>query len=161
MEQSCCCPPADSTSGTAFRCPKCDTNGTTVDLLTVKALLTEHALRRLAVTQYRFCADAGCEVVYFNSAGHTFTTTDVRVPVWQKQPFGQRMVCYCFDENEAAIQIEIEQHGQSEAAERVRQHIGAGRCACEVRNPRGSCCLGDVTAAVTRLALAVRTSQGK
>ncbi len=162
MEHFCCCAPAESANGNSVsRCQTCGTAGTAVDLLTVKALLTAHALRRLAVTDYRFCADAGCEVVYFDADGHTFTTTGVRVPVWQKQPFGQRMVCYCFDENEAAIRTEIEQLGNSDAAERVRIHIDAGRCACEVRNPRGSCCLGDVTAAVERVALAVQSSQGK
>jgi hypothetical protein len=35
--------------------------------------------------------------------------------------------------------------------ERVREHIAAERCACEVRNPRGACCLGDVIAAVKRI----------
>jgi hypothetical protein len=161
MEQFRCCPPAESAHGSRVsRCQTCGTAGTAVDFLTVKALVTDQALRRLDVTDYRFCAEAGCEVVYFGSSGQTFTVTDMRVPVWQKQPFGQRMVCYCFDENEAAIRVEIEQHGKSEAAERVRHHIGAGRCACEVRSPRGSCCLGDVTAAVKRVALAVQSSQG-
>ena len=160
MEQA-CCPPVDSGSVSATKpCPTCHTTGAAVDLLTVKAVLTEHALRRLAATELRFCSDAGCEVVYFD-AGQTFTASDVRVPVWQKQPFGQRMVCYCFDENEAAIRVEIEQHGTSEAARRVRDHIAAGRCACEVRNPRGSCCLGDVTAAVKRVPTALQPSQGK
>ena len=131
-----------------------------MDVLTVKALLTEHALRRVAARDYRFCPDPACAVVYFDSTGQRFTTTDVRVPVWQKEPFGHRMVCYCFDENEAAIGAEIEQHGRSGAVERVRQHISEGRCACEVRNPRGSCCLGDVTAAVKHVALVVQSSQG-
>ena len=35
--------------------------------------------------------------------------------------------------------------------ERVREHIAAERCACDVRNPRGACCLGDVIAAVKRI----------
>ena len=34
------------------------------------------------------------------------------------------------------------------AVDRVRAHIAAGRCACEIRNPKGTCCLGDVIAAV-------------
>jgi hypothetical protein len=143
-----------------LRCPMCATAGVAVDLLTVKALLTEQALRRLDATDYRFCADAGCDVVYFGSNGQTFAVSDVRVPVWQKQPFGHRMICCCFDENEAAIREEIERRGKSQAVERVRHHIQAGRCACEVRNPRGSCCLGDVTAAVKRVALAIQASEG-
>ena len=34
---------------------------------------------------------------------------------------------------------------------RIREHIAAQRCACDIRNPRGACCLGDVMAAVKRL----------
>jgi len=76
---------------------------------------------------------------------------DVRVPIWQKQSPGDRMICYCFGENEADISAEIQRTGESHAVERVRAHISAGRCACEVRNPRGACCLGDVTNAVEYL----------
>ena len=126
-----------------------------VDLLTVKALLTEVALQRVTQTDYRFCADAGCEIVYFDAAGQQFTIADVRVAVWQKQPFGDRMLCYCFGEREGAIRDEIERTGHSEAVQRVRAHIAANRCACDVRNPRGACCLGEVTAAVARIAAAV------
>jgi predicted HD phosphohydrolase len=70
--------------------------------------------------------------------------------VWQKEPFGARLVCYCFGETEATIRDEIEMTGRSRAVERVREHIVAKRCACEVRNPRGACCLGDLIAAVRR-----------
>jgi hypothetical protein len=62
------------------------------------------------------------------------------------------MVGYCFGENEADIAAEIERRGHSDAVQRVRAHIAAGRCACEIRNPRGACCLGDVIAAVERFA---------
>jgi len=128
---------------------------TAVDHLTVKALMTERALQRFAPADYRFCQDAGCDVVYFTADGACFMTADVRVPVWQKRPFGERQVCYCFGESESSIRAEIEATGRSSAVERIREHIAAGRCACEVRNPRGACCLGDVTAAVTRVAAAV------
>jgi hypothetical protein len=98
-------------------------------------------------------------VVYFDAAANRYTKTDVRVPVWQKEPFGERMVCYCFGETEAGIRAEIERLGRSDAAGRVRGHIEAGRCACEVRNPLGVCCLGDVTAAVTRVSLSLQKVQ--
>jgi len=118
----------------------------------VKALLTEHALRRVGTSEHRFCPRPDCHVVYFDVAGNQYTKADVRVPVWDKEPFGEWMVCYCFGENEASIRLEIERNGPSDAIGRVRRHIEAGRCACEVRNPRGVCCLGDVTAAVKRVA---------
>jgi hypothetical protein len=61
------------------------------------------------------------------------------------------MVCYCFGENEAAMARELAETGRCDAPLRVREHVAAGRCACEVRNPRGACCLGDVMKAVASL----------
>ena len=133
-------------------CPISGTKGARVPLETVKALLTPAAMRQITHATHRFCAAPGCDVVYFAEDGCVYRTADMRVKVWQKEPPGARMVCYCFGENEADIGMEIEATGRSEAGDRVRAHIAAGRCACEVRNPRGACCLGDVTAAV-RLAV--------
>lgn len=149
MSNDCCT--VKPTESNAIRCPVSGSVGTAVDLQTVKALLTETALRRLTVTDYRFCPDPACQIVYFAADGLSFSTADLRVPVWHKEPFGLRTICYCFGESESTITEEIEAAGCSLAAERVRQHIAAGRCACEIRNPRGTCCLGDVLAAITRV----------
>ncbi|MBA3270371.1 MAG: copper chaperone Copz family protein [Acidobacteria bacterium] len=133
------------------RCPQSGTKGLTVNLLTVKALLCESALRVVQEGPYRFCADPTCAVVYFDNEGHVFHTADLRVPVWQKQSAGARMICYCFGENEASMARELAAARRCDASLRVREHIAAGRCACEVRNPRGACCLGDVMEAVARI----------
>ena len=132
-------------------CSTCQTKGRAVEELTVKALLTEAALRRFAPGTYRFCPDATCAVVYFDDAGHVFSKEDVRVPVWQKEPAGRRTICYCFGETEAGIRAEILHAARTDAVQRVREHVAAGRCACEVRNPRGVCCLGELTEAVKRM----------
>jgi Zinc binding domain len=147
---SCCCPRAID-DGRAIVCPVSGSSGAAVDRQTVKALLVESALGRLQPGDYRFCPDGACDVVYFNAAGHQFFTDDVRVPVWQKLPFGERPICYCFGESEASIRSELESTGVSQAIDRIRAHIEAHRCACEVRNPRGGCCLGDMIAAVERV----------
>jgi hypothetical protein len=143
---SCCA--GNGLGSTPGRCPQSGSAGPAVDLQTVKALLTEQALARLEPAVYRFCADARCDVVYFSSTGSHFGTADLRVPVWQKQPSGSRLVCYCFGESEASMRTEIQLTGRSLAVQRIREHITAGRCACDVRNPRGTCCLGDVIAAL-------------
>lgn len=132
-------------------CPVSATPGKEVDLQTVKALLREHSLRRISKHQHHFCSDPDCEVVYFDEAGGVYLKDDVRMAVWQKEPSGRRMICYCFDESEAGMLTECELVGTTAAAERVRAHIAAGRCACEVRNPRGACCLGDILAAIARI----------
>ena len=129
-------------------CPRSGTRGRRVDVNTVKALLTERALQRISTSPHRFCPEPLCEVVYFDGCDQVYTVKDVRVPVWQKEPFGARRVCYCFGENEADM---LREPGRSRAADRVRAHIAAGRCACELRNPKGSCCLADVIAAVKRV----------
>ena len=121
-------------------CPTSGTAGAPVGQLTVKALLTEHALSRLHAIEHRFCPDPTCDVVYFNALGDCYRRDDLRVSVWQKEPFGARLVCHCFGETEATIRDEIERAGASRAVERVREHIAAKRCACDVRNPRGACC---------------------
>ena len=152
----CCCPPRPEDPAEQQECPRSGTRGVAVDLDTVKAVLAPLALARITGAPHRFCPEPECEVVYF-SPGDTYTVHDLRVPVWQKEPAGARVICYCFGENEADIRREIEQRGASEAVERVRAHIAAGRCACELRNPRGACCLGDIIAAVKGIAAAVET----
>ena len=149
---SCCAATPESESRECGLCPESGTKGIRVPLETVKALLTPQAMRHVTQATHRFCADLGCEVVYFAEDGRIYRTAEVRVRVWHKEPPGARMVCYCFGENEADIRAEIDTAGKSEAGARVRAHIAAGRCACEVRNPRGACCLGDVAAAVKRAA---------
>lgn len=148
MNDCCCSSVAESG---AVPCATCPERGAPVQLQTVKALLTEVALRRLQVTHYRFCAHPACETVYFGDAGDRFCTNDIRVPVWQKQPDGVRLLCYCFGETDAGIRSELVEHGRTNVVERIREHIAAQRCACDIRNPRGACCLGDVMAAVKRI----------
>jgi hypothetical protein len=93
-------------------------------------------------------------VVYFGSGG-VFAREDLRVPVFQKEPPGARTVCYCFALTEEDIRRELTTTGHSLAGERITQLVKDDRCACEVRNPQGTCCLGNI-AAVTK---AVATPQ--
>ena len=146
---SVCCETSPVVPATApAACPKCRTRGKPVDPLTLKALLTEQALTRFGPGRHRFCAAPGCGVVYFDDAGQTFSTDEVHVVVWQKRRSGRRTICYCFGENEDAIREEIRRTGGSDSVARVREHIAANRCACEVRNPAGVCCLGDLAQTV-------------
>jgi hypothetical protein len=93
---------------------------------------------------------AACRVVYF-APESVFRREDVVVPVSQKEPAGNRTVCYCFGISESDLHREIDQVGSSTAAERITALVKADRCACEVRNPQGTCCLGNVATAVKEL----------
>jgi hypothetical protein len=39
---------------------------------------------------------------------------------------------------------ESTKQGHTSAREMITREVKAGHCACEVRNPKGACCLGDV-----------------
>lgn len=147
--EDCCCPPPESAAD--HGCVRCGGRTSAVAIETAKGLLTASALARLELTVYRFCPNPVCAAVYVSGAGIVFDVADVRVPVWQKLPAGDRTICYCFDENERQIETEIQQRGRSDAFDRVRRHVAERRCACEVRNPRGTCCLADIRAAVNRI----------
>jgi hypothetical protein len=132
-------------------CPVTGTSGIRVGLQTVKAILRNSSLRRLRPVTHYFCPEPTCDVVYFSEQGELYSKNDVRTTVWQKEPAGDRLLCYCFGEDEQTIRSEIRATGTSHALDRVAEHVRSGRCACDIRNPRGVCCLGDLKAAIARL----------
>jgi hypothetical protein len=147
---SCCAPHSSRQGDVVTDCPGCGNRGTNVELRTLKGLLTSAALPRLQCTSHRFCKSPECDVVYFDETASPYRVGDLRSAVWQKMPEGDRTICYCFAETEAALRADVDQNTQS-VIDRVRAHIDAGRCACDVRNPRGVCCLGDLAAIMKRL----------
>lgn len=121
-------------------------------LVTVKALLTSEALRRLDGGAYRFCHEPDCDVVYYdNAAGSVFGKPDLTVRVGLKEREDPIPVCYCFGFSESDLRGDLALHGHSEIPATITREIQAGHCACEVKNPKGSCCLGDVSRALARL----------
>lgn len=113
------------------------------------------AVSLLAVrdVSYLFCRTAECPVVYFSADGsQSFTKEQIRVPVYQKEPNDESvLVCYCFYHSPATIRAEFLRIGASRAKEEIDQGIKAGQCACELRNPQGSCCLGNVQTIMERI----------
>lgn len=144
--------------GEAPACAMCGTMGRKVQRVTLKALLRPEALARLGAPEHRFCATPDCPVVYFGR-NEGFGRDELAVCVFQKERPGARLVCYCFGETEADIHLEIYETGHSTAADRITALVAAGRCACEVRNPQGTCCLGNI-ALVVRAAMAAAGSPG-
>jgi bacterioferritin-associated ferredoxin len=140
--EDCCEREAEPRPGS---CPRCGRAGREIERITLKALLRPDALARLGPEEHRFCATPECPVVYFHNA-EVYRREDVVVPVFQKELEGGRTVCYCFGISEDQIRREVETSGFSAAADRIKVLVRSGRCACEVRNPQGICCLGNVAA---------------
>lgn len=130
-------------------CPECGSRSKQVDRLTVKSLV-RHLPFGMPTVQYYFCATPGCAAVYFpwGLDAPVFRRDDLLVRVGAKETTDPIPVCYCFGVTRKDIGDEIERTGKSTAAERIKAEVKAGRCACEVKNPSGKCCLGQVTRVV-------------
>jgi hypothetical protein len=150
-----CCS-INANSGTAPAVMPCPENGSRskrVDALTVKSLVRKLPLG-MPDTQYYFCDASDCEVVYFalDAEAPMFRREDLFVRVGAKETTDPIPVCYCFGFTRKDIEKEIVETGRSTVADRIKTEVNAGNCACEVKNPSGKCCLGDV-ARTTRATL--------
>jgi len=125
-------------------CPAAGKRGKPVPLVTLRSLvLPEHA----AVVEGRewfFCSLPDCEVVYFTHDGQTLEKNALKVRVGLKEKEAPRPACYCFGHSVESIREEIEKRGRSTVVASIRDKVEAGECSCEVLNPKGTCCLGDV-----------------
>jgi hypothetical protein len=146
---SCCEIPAEKVRAQASSaiCEACGNKAHKVERLTVEHMIRGERQFEIADAQYYFCRTPGCDVVYFSEeTGQRFTKADVRVRVSLKETEGPVVICYCFDFTEAMLRDE-----PTSIPELIKSRIKAGRCACEVKNPSGRCCLGEVNKAVKRL----------
>jgi len=129
-------------------CPAAGKRGKPVPLVTLRSLvLPEHA----AVVEGRewfFCSLPDCEVVYFTPDGQTLEKNALKVRVGLKEREAPRPVCYCFGHTVESIREEIEKMGRSTVVASIKENVEAGACSCEVLNPKGTCCLGDVNEVV-------------
>lgn len=142
-----CCAVKDQDAPTALECPVSGTRGKRVPAETLKSLLVRLPFE-MPATAYYFCAAPDCDVVYFpfDRAAPVFHTGDVRVAVGAKQPEeDEALLCYCFGITRGQIRRDVAENAAADIPSRIRAEVAAGRCACELRNPSGRCCLGDIT----------------
>ncbi len=130
-------------------CPLCSNKGKPVSTLTVKSLVRNHT-KVATPSAYSFCRNPACEAVYFSDEA-VFTRRDVKVRVGIKEREDPVPLCYCFGYTRQDIRRDIETHGRTEILARIKAEVQGGFCACEVKNPAGTCCLGDITRAVQEI----------
>jgi len=143
-----CCSVGETTQKDSILCPRCGAKGKPVSLATVGAMAkTDVEAAKLSAQEYKVCRNRDCPVVYY-AREVQLEKGELRVPVNFKERNYEGPVCYCFNHTVAGIRAEIKSIGHSTAQGMITQEVKAGRCACEVKNPAGTCCLGDVTRAV-------------
>ena len=134
-----------SVPGQEAICPTNQQLGKKIDAVTLKALLAL-PLNELRPIDYRFCRASNCPTVYYSVDGtQVFQETDLREKVYQKHPQDDDiLVCYCFQYTIKDVKLEVERTGNNIIVEQINRGVQAGLCACDIRNPQGSCCLGNI-----------------
>lgn len=149
MMEDCCQVPAQKVQANSLICPVCQQKGKSVPIITLKAMLTPSVLSTLDPSaSYSFCPNPACEVVYF-SHEQVFHKDAIKVPVYQKDDSSEVPVCYCFGWTRERLVKAV--RDKENPAQYISEQVKANRCGCEVNNPQGSCCLGNVTAFVRGL----------
>ncbi len=145
-------------------CGGCGEIGRTVACRTVVHHVKSEKLSSVVDEEYKFCSSPNCAVVYYTASGQTFMVDDVREPVTSKTEGDARPLCYCFGFSEGFARQEIARTGESSVSKQVSRFIKEKLCACEIRNPSGMCCLGEVNKTIKQLIVesaAIQMSGGK
>lgn len=143
-------------------CPGCrDGGGRIVEHRTMLQMLKPDRFEEMGNLEFNFCQDSSCLILYYSTDGTVkFTADDLREKVglkMQGDPFAK--VCYCFGYTEGMIAEELKSTGQTTIPKKITQLTKTGMCACEVRNPAGVCCLGNVNKVVKRLSEEYKTPE--
>lgn len=164
MTESCCCPPEAGNAACDLpardyerlqravnTCPECGKIGKPIQGQTVKALLSV-SLRQVRAVKYLFCRTQTCPIVYFSADGEQpFTIEQVRERIFQKEPEAEDVfICYCFRHTVGNLRA-ASSKVRIAIVDDISTGINAGQCTCELRNPQGSCCLGNVRSVIKRL----------
>ena len=147
---------APSSAAPRLDCPRCGKTGRAVSLLTLKHQVKLAHLAAVEAGPFAFCRSPECPVVYFSLTGTALLLDDVRQRPTVKTSANPQL-CYCFGFDTEMARAEIRATGQCTVPGRIAAEMKAARCACEIRNPQGSCCLANVTAAVKRELAAARS----
>lgn len=148
MSESCCSSSSSETSSeVSSACPQDRSAGQPVDWTTVAALSKGRVAPR---QEFWLCKSPVCDVVYFGALGDVIRMDEMHVAPAFKSA-GSDLVCYCFLHSRGEIEAELAATGSTEVLESIKAEVKAGNCACEVRNPSGKCCLGDVQRAIREL----------
>lgn len=97
------------------------------------------------------CATEAVSSLALQNEDLAFTTGDMSVRVGLKERADPIPICYCFGHTVASAREEVARTGRSTVVASITAEIKAGRCACEIKNPAGSCCLGEVSKVIKEI----------
>ncbi len=153
MTASCCSipvPKADMPE--TDLCPTCGEQGKPVAALTINALARPELPPAGGFPDGYYCPNPDDTTIYFFPDERApLSKGQVTVRVGFKESDPPQLVCYCFDHTSEDIQQDFLRQGESTIEADIREKVARGLCSCEVKNPKGKCCLGDVRGVIQQL----------
>ncbi len=132
--------------------PTCPMNGEAtkpVGRKTIESLIKPEVHAALTPQPYYFCNAPDCDTVYVSALGdHLITKDMLTVRVGIKETEDPIPLCYCFGYDRADVRGDIRRKDDTDIQRIITQRVKAGECRCELTNPSGGCCLGDVAKAI-------------
>lgn len=141
----CCSLPVQKGESYLSRCPRCGEKGQPVKALTIRSLTREDWPGYPAIIDGYFCTNPHDPTVYyFPGREQVINKEDLKIRVGLKEQQEPIYVCYCFRHTRAEIEADFLRNNSSTIEADIRRKVKAGKCSCEIQNPSGRCCLGDV-----------------
>lgn len=143
-----CCNSDSKIKNSDFVCPHCHGDGIVVHPITPKNLIKDEINHKVrAEPIYKFCKNESCGTSYFTEdKSHYFTINDLKERSTLKDKGLDVNVCYCFGHTRRSVLSELETTGKTTVLENIKSKMKDPGCFCEVSNPQGGCCLGNVSA---------------
>lgn len=128
-----------------LHCPVCGRKGKPVPALTIKANVDRDHPRYWDLDDGVMCLNPDDDTVYFFLDKDVIIKhEDIITGLGFKSDSSSDRICYCYQYGRKEILDEVRGKGKSEIEAKIRARVKAGQCTCEVSNPKGSCCLGDI-----------------
>ncbi len=125
-------------------CPVSGTEGKRVFQITIGTHIQPKYWPEIKGSQFYFCPDKNCKVIYFNNEkGVSYTQAEVRTPVMHKMEIltENRPACYCMQVTEAEIFEEMVDKHCCDSLIDIQEYTGANKGKdCKITNPSGRCC---------------------
>ncbi|PHR71083.1 MAG: hypothetical protein COA66_10200 [Arcobacter sp.] len=129
-------------------CPSCNQKAKTVPVSAVSHFVNDDVKKHISsLDGFHFCNTPTCDVIYFKK-GQILKQSDVKFSIGIKENSKPATVCFCFNWSKERIEDQIRDSGTTTALEEIKEKVKNKACNCEVQNPKGKCCMGDVKKAI-------------
>ena len=148
MSKDCCCNEKEPSLDNI--CPGCEKPA--VDIQTVKSMVKFPLWELEPNDKFFYDDEPDSPTVYFSTqTGMLIDENDVREKVFAKHSDEDDcFVCYCFQIKVGDLRNATTE-GRAAILRRVKDASGQGQCSCKTKNPKGSCCIGDIKSLIEKL----------